>query len=764
MKQQITPSWSTTNYTRRRCLQLLYVADYKSKLGLIPAPVPGTCIWVTGHLKYRKWYSEKRQPIIWLLGAPGSGKLVISSYLVEQLKRENEDSEKLVIYFHCDKDQSLLSSAKSLLSSLIHQVFARNDHLIDHAVKEYELRPNGFSDSFGTLCTVLKNVLEDGRCPKIYCVIDALDECQDSQAFLREISTHYGSHIVDHANMSVSSPIRFLITSQPNHALESNALLYKFSTTIDMGAAENLKKRESDLSQFIAERVANLPFASKTKKMVRKNLEKGAEGMFLWASLVLDELALSPSWKADQISQSTPKNLDERYKSFLYQIKPSNADWAHKVILVVATALRPLSVTELYVALTLWDGQVGHINKPLDLDSVDNFKKDLRHCGSILRIQNVKLHTSLRQSGMVTLVHQTAKDFLTRNRDLAGKFYVDLETAHEELARICMEYVAYANLEDANVPALIRRESMAQRFRRAVMRVISLRGRPKRYPLLEYATRFWLEHCTTATQEPDQEFRQYFRGFTRLDANYWSWIWWRLNVPHSMSLQRPFYNDARAGPSVQRADQVYRTPQNQRPMVTDPAIGTMLFLMKDLQGLPLLAILWRANLQRLSSQDNDGKTILHHGAQEGWANSAELLVEYMRKHLDIQDNAENTALHIAATPGGDGESAANVQFGKLQIAKSLLNEEAATEIENASGMTPLLQAIQFGTYDMVKLLLETGRADLAVVDAYEGPEIDMALEIGGDIVQPDGQTISQLLAQYRDHEPEESLRQSWILI
>ena len=177
MKQQITPSWSTNNYTRQRCLRSLYVTDYKSKLGLIPSPVQGTCTWATGHLKYRKWYSGKRQPIILLLGAPGSGKSVISSYLMKELKQENEDSEKLIIYFHCNKDQAFFGSVKALLSSLIHQILSRNHHLINHAVKEYELRPNDFSDSFEALCTVLENVLGDNGCPKIICVIDALDEC-----------------------------------------------------------------------------------------------------------------------------------------------------------------------------------------------------------------------------------------------------------------------------------------------------------------------------------------------------------------------------------------------------------------------------------------------------------------------------------------------------------------------------------------------------------------------------------------------------------
>ena len=136
----------------------------------------------------------------------------------------------------------------------------------------------------------------------------------------------------------------------------------------------------------------------------------------------------------------------------------------------------------------------------------------------------------------------------------------------------------------------------------------------------------------------------------------------------------------------------------------------------------------------------------------------------MRNHLDLQDNAKKTALHITTIPGGDGDSAANVQMAKLQIAKSLLDEGAATETEDSSGMTPLLLAIQFGTYNMIKLLLKIGRAELTAIDAYEGHKINMALEICGGIAQPDGRMISALLDEYRDYQSKESLRHSWILI
>ncbi len=231
MRQQIEPSPSIKNSAKKRCHHSLLIADYKTKLQLVPASDPGTCTWVSDHSKYRKWSSGKREPIIWILGGPGSGKTVLSAYLIKEFRKDAERT--LVTHFHCDKDQGFLSSTEAILSSLLHQILANNSHLIGHAVKEFETRPRGFSDSLGTLCTVLENILQDRDCPKVCCVLDALDESSNPHALLKELSMHYDTHIKDHRRFIVDSPIPFLITSQPGCNFEKYASLPRFSSIID---------------------------------------------------------------------------------------------------------------------------------------------------------------------------------------------------------------------------------------------------------------------------------------------------------------------------------------------------------------------------------------------------------------------------------------------------------------------------------------------------------------------------------------------------
>jgi len=68
MHRQIDPSPSIDNFTKKRCLHSLWIADYETKLQLVPASDPGTCTWVADHTEYRNWSSGKRGPIVWLLG------------------------------------------------------------------------------------------------------------------------------------------------------------------------------------------------------------------------------------------------------------------------------------------------------------------------------------------------------------------------------------------------------------------------------------------------------------------------------------------------------------------------------------------------------------------------------------------------------------------------------------------------------------------------------------------------------------------------
>lgn len=116
--------------------------------------------------------------IFWFTGILGSGKTVMTAFVVEQLSAKPiQDSEKLV-YFFCQYDKATSLKATTVLRSITRQlldqddrVFAENESKID-ALLEY-------LHDMSLLETVLADVINCFKC--VIVIIDGVDECSNSE-------------------------------------------------------------------------------------------------------------------------------------------------------------------------------------------------------------------------------------------------------------------------------------------------------------------------------------------------------------------------------------------------------------------------------------------------------------------------------------------------------------------------------------------------------------------------------------------------------
>jgi hypothetical protein len=127
---------------------------------------------------------------------------------------------------------------------------------------------------------------------------------------------------------------------------------------------------------------------------VLQHLTLNANGTFLWAALVCQDLKATPKWNVLKKLALFPPGLDALYRRMMQQISESDgAEICQQVLASAAVLHRPVAISEL-VALV----------EPLEdfVDDLESVQEIIGLCGSFL---------TLRED-TVYFVHQSAQDFL----------------------------------------------------------------------------------------------------------------------------------------------------------------------------------------------------------------------------------------------------------------------------------------------------------------------------------------------------------------
>lgn len=254
-----------------------------------------------------------------------------------------------------------------------------------------------------------------------------------------------------------------------------------------------------DIKAFVVAEVEKLPQFSKMAGEIEHALIDGAKGMFLWVSLVLDDLRRSCTTKSRVIQEklkSLPRSLPGLYENILRKVEPVDQPTANIILQWVVWASRPLTLKELTIAVAI---------RPQDtsLSSMEEeMESDLR---TVLRMIFGPLIT-VDDDKTVHLVHQSAKDFLSQpdispqhgshNQSLSGWRLSPIE-AHRRLGIGCLKYMAFEfKLKNEPVDSKIDRSHISENAE--TLRI----GRG--HNLLSYAVKYWQDHVRQTDQrDPD---------------------------------------------------------------------------------------------------------------------------------------------------------------------------------------------------------------------------------------------------------------------
>lgn len=210
--------------TPEKCMKALFVTDPSEDRGMLKRKkgnrASGTCEWILKTKTLNTWlhFEEAEQrfqspSVFWLHGNPGTGKSTMVIYLTEKLSIDFKAMEnKTLAYFFCDASFEKRRTATSIIRGLLYLLVQKHRNLLsEYILPKYEERGDQLFTSFDALWTVFIAAAADQDTGRKYCIIDALDECDNDSKdiLLRQL------HETFHCQENPPPNLSILITSRP---------------------------------------------------------------------------------------------------------------------------------------------------------------------------------------------------------------------------------------------------------------------------------------------------------------------------------------------------------------------------------------------------------------------------------------------------------------------------------------------------------------------------------------------------------------------
>ncbi|KAL9570475.1 hypothetical protein ACKAV7_005406 [Fusarium commune] len=480
----------------------------------------------------------------------------------------------------------------------------------------------------------------------VWLFIDALDECGEQNAV--ELAEWFKSLLERLPSSGLKrSYICFTCRHYP--------ILY-LDRVFEICVEEENKK---DISIFVQEKLSS--FRIRTSSMIPELITKCADGVFLWAWLVVKQvLGLERKGaglkEIEAIILSVPQELDVLYRRLIQSMTLDSL----KLIEWICFATRPLSLDELRWAM-LVDADCPHKS----LQECKNTKDYISDSGRMKRrVQTLSrgLAEVTSDAKVVQFIHQSVKDFFVEKGLSAleenAKTDLVVGIAHHRLSRTCIRYLA---MEEIGRSASHEPDCLRSKF-----------------PFLHYATTSWVAHTkqSDARSVPQEDLLEYFAGPSNTLMERWICIY---------GILEKYSNSC-------------------------PPEGASLLHVISMYGVAgvLWTILERADQVgiNINSKDSSGRTALLWAAEHGHEAIVRLLLD-RGAYTEAVDKWEGrTPLSWAAERGHE------------VVVQLLLDWDGYIEAADDDGWTPLLRAAENGHEAIVRLLLDRG-AHAEAVDKWE---------------------------------------------
>ena len=344
------------------------------------------------------------------------------------------------------------------------------------------------------LSYILKSLIREMDAPMAYFLLDGVDEChKPDQKDLMPILLSLQDVKPGKVKLVVVSQLIGGMGITPTIKLEQN---------------------KSDIRKVVSERVkefAGVEGFDELRSDVEQSLLDGAEGTFLWVSLVVQNIKNRTTCMEILAEiKSTPPGLNEYYSYMLQQIEKEHQDNVYRILCWVTAAVRPLSVRELSAV----------INIPAELKlTADRVVRDqVMLCGGLLDIS---------AEDEVKFVHATAGKFLLSeevgNDEALKRFHVTWEELHYSLAQFACRF-ALSEVHCIYANSLADDYIKESDLTLSAVKVSELSDKeePK---LLKYAIKHWMDHVRESKTWAEKNFNpneEFFKKESKLRKHWFT--------------------------------------------------------------------------------------------------------------------------------------------------------------------------------------------------------------------------------------------------
>jgi ankyrin repeat protein len=713
--------------------------------------VASACSWVIKNSMYANWLDGSNQSqLLWLCGASGTGKTMLSIFLTEWLQKNLQGKTSAVLlYYFCDSRDERRNHAVYILRGMIYQLLQKRPELFKLLLPDYLVqKANLFKQhSLEPLWRIFESMTRDPATGPVYCVIDGLDECHSGslEHFLKKVKMFYSAETngpsansLDvrppsaleplpraKANINERNPmpnyggLKMMLVSRK----EPTCLPSELATFPRLDLALDASNDYSNgLRSFIDAKVARMSvakgYSDHEREKVSQALQERSEGSFLWAGMAIDEISTSgstPMMASDDIHR-LPQRVDDMYIEALRRIPSQRRAHMVAVFRWVVLARRPLKLPELSAAINI-SPFTGGFCQPHELYG------SITSCSKLLSVTGEE----------VALAHQSVKDFFlkgvwTRNSENADLrlFKISEDQVHADIASACLQYITSGSLK-AGKAISVRNPSFFEG------------GHLRKWPFLAYALIHWPDHARMTSSGSIDFSSPLFSNKSKLYEAWWesywiatgpaaAWTWVApkdFNLAHLacycgiLSLAIELKNIGVLPALVNASDSHTNVPASYA--VKNGHEAVLAFMLDNGAGI----------------EYKYGGSLLHDAAMKGQLEMVNLILargvhpdtqgDIMDRTslklrglaavhapmVDLQfakeskDNSHNWHLGASGTGGGDHPLHKAAEYGHEDVVKILITKGARINAQTTGGFTPLHFAAFNGQKRVVQLLIES---------------------------------------------------------